>query len=209
MWERALRKAAVPVAYTSGFSPRPKLSFGLALPTGCESLAEYLDIELGAPMPAMEVSARLEGQFPRGIEITASGELEDGGGSLQQDVTSCGWEMEVPDVDLSTLEAKVAAAMSADSIPVRRERKGREETDDLRPALLELSAGGIPGGACMLSAELATRPRGVRPTELGRALGFELGLCRRTHQWIEGEGSRTEPLAPDAARPRVASELAS
>ncbi len=209
MWERALRKAALPVAYTSGFSPRPKLSFGLALPTGCESLAEYLDVELVAPMPAAEVSARLEGQFPKGIEITASGELEDGGESLQQDVTSCGWDIEVPDVDLSTLQATIALALGAENIPVRRERKGREEKDDLRPALLDLSASGVQGGGCLLSAELATRPRGVRPSELGRALGFELGLCRRTHQWIEGGGSRTEPLAPDAARPRVASERAS
>ena len=46
MWERALRRGRVPVAYTAGFSPRPQLSFGLALPTGCESVAEYLDITL-------------------------------------------------------------------------------------------------------------------------------------------------------------------
>ena len=46
MWERALRRAELPLAYTEGFSPRPQLSFGLALPTGCESLAEYLDVVL-------------------------------------------------------------------------------------------------------------------------------------------------------------------
>ncbi|MDQ1361654.1 MAG: hypothetical protein QOJ44_2031, partial [Acidimicrobiaceae bacterium] len=43
MWERALRKARLPLAYTEGFSPRPQLSFGLALPTCSESIAEYLD----------------------------------------------------------------------------------------------------------------------------------------------------------------------
>src|SRR5439155_18331723 len=46
MWERACRRVRVPLAYTRGFSPRPKLSFGLALPTGAESLAEYLDMDL-------------------------------------------------------------------------------------------------------------------------------------------------------------------
>ena len=46
MWERALRRAGLPLAYTEGFSPRPQLSFGLALPTGCESVAEYLDVAL-------------------------------------------------------------------------------------------------------------------------------------------------------------------
>src|ERR1019366_4196594 len=51
MWERALRRAALPLAYTEGFSPRPQLSFGLALPTGCESLAEYLDVVLDDRRP--------------------------------------------------------------------------------------------------------------------------------------------------------------
>lgn len=199
----------MPVAYTSGFSPRPKLSFGLALPTGCESLAEYLDVDLTSPMPATEISDRLAGQFPKGIDITARSELEDGGGSLQQDVTSCSWEIEVPGVDSATLESIVGTALSASSLPVRRERKGREEQDDLRPAVRGLSTLGISRGSSVLIADLGTRPRGVRPSELGRALGIELGLSRRTHQWIEGEGSRTEPLAPDAPRPEVASERAS
>ena len=51
MWERALRRAGLPLAYTEGFSPRPQLSFGLALPTGCESLAEYVDVVLDDTRP--------------------------------------------------------------------------------------------------------------------------------------------------------------
>jgi radical SAM-linked protein len=204
MWERALRKASVPVSYTSGFSPRPKLSFGLALPTGCESVAEYLDIEASSPVAAYEIAARLKGHFPAGIEITASAELEDGRGSLQQDVTSCAWEIQVPGVDHRALGRVVDAALGASSLPVRRERKGREEDDDLRPAVRELVVCATSQGCCSLQAELSTRPRGVRPSELGRALGVELGLSRRTHQWIEIEGSRVEPLEPDAARPLIA-----
>jgi radical SAM-linked protein len=46
MWERALRRTQLPIAVTAGFTPRPKVSFGLALPTGHESVAEYLDVEL-------------------------------------------------------------------------------------------------------------------------------------------------------------------
>ena len=51
MWERALRRARMPVSYTAGFTPRPQLSFGLALPTGCESRGEYLDLRLGPAEP--------------------------------------------------------------------------------------------------------------------------------------------------------------
>src|SRR3954466_11109388 len=64
IWERALRRAAVPVAYTEGFSPHPKLSFGLALSTGHESLGEYLDVDIAAAAAAsvdiQELPARIE-----------------------------------------------------------------------------------------------------------------------------------------------------
>jgi uncharacterized protein (DUF2344 family) len=50
MWERALRRAGLPVAYTEGFSPRPKLHFGLALTTGYESRAEFLDVDLATDL---------------------------------------------------------------------------------------------------------------------------------------------------------------
>ncbi len=123
--------------YSSGFSPRPKLSFGLALPTGCESLAEYLDVELAkSRCPRTEVSARLQGQFPAGIEITASGELEDGRrlASAGRHARAAG-RSRFQGVDHSALGRLVDAALWARrSLPVRRERKGREEEDDLRPA---------------------------------------------------------------------------
>src|ERR1700689_5256175 len=51
MWERALRRAELPLAYSEGFSPRAQLSFGLALPTGCESLAEYVDVAIDGDRP--------------------------------------------------------------------------------------------------------------------------------------------------------------
>ena len=208
MWERALRRARVPVAYTAGFSPRPKLSFGLALPTGCESLAEYLDVELAGQLAPGEVSARLEGQFPAGIYVTACAELSRGG-SLQQEVTSCTWDIEVPGHEQQALEEIVVRALGAPSLPVRRQRKGRMEEDDLRPSVRSLAVLGVSQGPCLLRAELYTRPRGVRPPELGQALGVELGPARRTHQWIEIDGSQAEPLAADAARPLTALERAS
>ena len=71
-WERAVRKAQVRLAYSAGFTPRPKLSFGLALPTGGESLAEYLDMELDpteVPGDLAEFGARLGAELPVGYEI--------------------------------------------------------------------------------------------------------------------------------------------
>ena len=75
MWERALRRAELPLAYTEGFSPRPQLSFGLALPTGCESLAEYLDVVLDDRRPetaAVDLDTLpglLTGLLPEGVDV--------------------------------------------------------------------------------------------------------------------------------------------
>ena len=83
--------------------------------------------------------------------------------------------------------------LAAPILTVRRERKGRQAEDDIRPAILALSVTG-PNGH--LRAELATHPRGVRPGDLVAALGTDAvpGRACRTHQWIERDGARFEPL---------------
>jgi radical SAM-linked protein len=220
IWERALRRAGLPVAYTQGFSPRPELSFGLALPTGCESVAEYLDVSLTTELDPRDVAERVGGQLPTGIEVVRAAEPEPGSGSLQEEVTSCAWEISVPGTTRSRLAGVLVAAMSAGSLPVRRERKGRLVSDDVRPSLIALRAvDRVPEGesrsrtivvdgadeahygdhGAVLTAELATRPRGVRPMELAQVLGIEFGLARRTCQWIERGGSKFEPLEVEAA----------
>jgi radical SAM-linked protein len=196
MWERALRRARVPVAYTAGFTPRPQLSFGLALPTGCESIAEYLDMTTDAPVDPDEAAQRIGAQLPDGVDVVAAGVIESGTTSLQEDVSSCTWEIGVPAVVAGDLDTAVGRVLDADSLPLQRERKGRHVVDDLRPSVLSLVCTSDAEGAVLL-AELGTRPRGVRPSELAQALGIELGLARRTCQWIERDGSRWEPLRAD------------
>ncbi|HUY63630.1 MAG TPA: TIGR03936 family radical SAM-associated protein [Acidimicrobiales bacterium] len=202
IWERALRRAQLQVAYTGGFSPRPQISFGLALPTGCESTSEYLDVAFDGEVRPEELAAQLSPVLPEGITVLAAGEVEPGAASLQQDVSACSWVIDVPAVSTIDLDRAVAATMAAATLPVRRERKGRHETDDLRPSLLALAVTDAPvgdnGGGSRLLADLATRPRGVRPSELAEALAVELGPARRTHQWIERDGSRREPLVAGA-----------
>jgi radical SAM-linked protein len=209
MWERALRRARMPVAYTAGFTPRPQLSFGLALPTGCESDAEYLDIALDEPVAPSELARRASPMLPEGVDVVAAAVLEPGTNSLQEDVSSCTWEIRVPGVGSVELEVAIGHALVADSLPITRERKGRDVVDDLRPSVLALSCAGYDADGAQLVAELGTRPRGVRPSELAQALGVELGLARRTCQWIERDGSRWEPLRVDPAGTAVNWERAS
>jgi radical SAM-linked protein len=184
MWERALRRAALPMAYTEGFNPRPQLSFGLALPTGAESLAEYVDVALdpdratAAGIVPSSLPTVLDGLLPEGLHIEEAVAVERSKDSLQQMVTSCSWTMRLAGVDRTELTSMVAALLAADSVPITRERKGREELDDLRPSVLALAeadaatdASVDPTGRTVgLVAELSTRPRGVRPVELLRGL---------------------------------------
>src|SRR5690606_28651836 len=89
IWERALRKVQLPVAATAGFTPRPKISFGLALPTGAESIAEYVDIELREDVTAADLDIatlprRLSAALPVGFDVLVVAERDPGAGSLQE-----------------------------------------------------------------------------------------------------------------------------
>ena len=219
MWERALRRSRLPVALSQGFNPHPLLSFGLALPTGCESLGEYLDVRLEPPddperfdAGLAELPAQLSSLLPGGVEVQAVKPLHMGHGSLQQEVASCNWQLEVLEVAGEELAGRVERLLAAPSLLVRRERKGRQTEDDIRPAILTLALDPADGSGPddqpqhevhpnhpngRLHALLATHPRGVRPSDLVAALGTDVVLARacRTHQWIERDGARFEPLS--------------
>ena len=207
MWERALRRSRLPLAYSQGFVPHPLVSFGLALPTGCESLGEYLDLRLEpagtGEIPVTALPAALSALLPEGIVVEAAALIGDAEGSLQQEVASCDWELEVLGVRDEELRERVEKVLAAPMLSVLRERKGRQTEDDIRPAIRTLSVTSPDGH---LRAELATHPRGVRPGDLVAALGAPAapGRACRTHQWIERDGARFEPLT--ASEPGTAAD---
>lgn len=207
IWERALRRAGLPVAYSEGFSPRPKLSFGLALSTGHESRGEYLDVNLregalGGDVAAEVFPARVDPVLPEGIAVQTAVPLAPGADSLQQAVTSCTWHFQLSGLAPDELAAAVDRALSAGEIVVTRVRKGHEVTDDIRPGILDLQVLPHGPGPGWVEAELATQPRSLRPAELVSALDPALHADRvvRIHQWTLVGGARREviPLPPAA-----------
>lgn len=213
MWERAFRKARLEVAVSSGFTPRPKLSFGLALPTAAESVIEVFDATLVSDLDLGELVSRLGSVLPDGVVVTSA--TIAGPQSIQEDVVATTWVLALdrPPTDVAD---RVAALDSATECWIERERKGERRRDDIRPGILELRAQAdsavLPAvwrddvrTSALVEATVTTSGRGVRPTELVDALfpGDEpwnvMSRVIRTHQWIE----RTDaPSAPFEVRAR-------
>ncbi|HUR49242.1 MAG TPA: TIGR03936 family radical SAM-associated protein [Acidimicrobiales bacterium] len=212
MWERALRKVALAVAYTSGFSPRPRIAFGFALPTGAESLAEYVDIGLALDRSheLSDIPSRLTPALPEGLEVTGGVIMDAGSPALQAAVTCSTWELNpislaagrpspaAPDrgapPTLAMLAERLDQFMSSRTFEIEVERKGTSVPTDIRPGVLAAALNDDGVITCDLSA------KGTRPGDFLRALGADPLEARilRTQQWIDHQGGRAEPLAPGA-----------
>lgn len=196
IFERSFRRLTVPVAYTEGFSPRPKISFGLALTVAHESQAEYLDVDLATSVDLEEFPVQLSAVLPEGIDVIAAAEVEAGAVSLQQAIVACSWEIEVLGCSLPEVVTAVETAMASPELPLQRERKGKTAVVDVRPAIVDLVVLGPTERGVALMALLATEPFSLRPTELVQRLHPDLseGRVRRLHQWTSVEPEWTEPI---------------
>src|SRR6478752_7480540 len=134
--ERAFRITKLPLAFTEGFSPRPKVSFGLALSTGHESEAEYVDIVLAEDVDLDALADRLNSGLPEGIRIVGVTALADRAPALQEAVTCVEWRVDVAHADLTNvdpqqLRERVDAAMALPALPTTKRRKGRDVVEDV------------------------------------------------------------------------------
>ncbi len=215
--ERAFRVAQLPLAFSEGFSPRPKVSFGLALSTGHESDAEYVDLVFAEEVELETLPARLTPALPEGIAVVGVRALADRAPALQEAVTAVEWRVDVAHTDLTEVDPaqlrdRIDTALAMPALPTTKRRKGRDVIEDVRPVIRriivcdESSAAGLPTAVEM---ELTTQPRGAKPGEVLAAIGdFTETRARRTHQWIERDGARQMPLDADT-RPRVPEAYAS
>jgi len=180
------------------------ISFGLALPTGAESIAEYVDIELQPDVEAddvdlTELPTRLSDALPDGFDVLAAIEREQGADSLQQAVTSCTWQLWSSQLTADDHRAACRLLESAELV-LERERKGKRSADDVRPMILDLHPD--PSGDHLI-ADLVTIGRALRPGELAELAYPDIDArdvrALRTHQWLDDDGSRREviPLPAD------------
>jgi len=211
-WERTIRRCELPVAYSEGFSPRPRLHYGLALPTGAESLAEYLDLDLSRDVDLGGLDVRLGDGLPVGVDVTGIAEVPSNATALQAVVDHCTWEIGLTGVGAAELAGIAGELMARDEVPFTFERKGKQLTEDVRAAFRSLAVlPDLRDGAAVLTAALATQPRSIRPSELLACLG-EPGDVRRicrNEQWMTIDGVARPPLAAGDPSPPVGERLAS
>src|SRR5262245_4580497 len=166
VWLRAARRARIPVAFSRGHHPLPRIGFGPALPLGFSSVDEYLDLELVERLVADEVATRLTAELPEGLVVTAVREVAAAAPSIDHDAYAFAYEVDVtpldPAPDARALQSAVERFALATEFPVRKHSKRGERTVDARRFVRALDVAG-PG---RLAIELSAGPEGSLKPEV-------------------------------------------
>jgi len=206
-FERAVRRAELPVAFSHGFSPHPKISYAGAAPTGAASEAEYLEISLTHEWDAEEVRAALDEALPPGLDVLEV--VVAGPGSLAERLEASEWRISLPGADPSAVEDAVRTFLAAEEVMVERMTKRGLRSFDCREPVLRLAVvtGEPEVETCaILQVVLRHGTPAVRPDDVlaGVLEGATLpvtgpALLTRLAQGPldEGAGTVDDPLARD------------
>ncbi len=167
MFERACRRAHIPLSFTGGYSPKPRITFALSLPTGTEALAEWLDLELAEAWSPEEVMRNLNDQLPSGVGVVDSWKVPVDVPALNGRVRFMNYEALLPE-PLEGLDDMVRDLMSRPDVPVVRVKKGKERTLDLKDYLVSMES---PDNRTLIfSLALKGEKGSARPQEVLQAL---------------------------------------
>lgn len=171
LWERAMRRADLPLSYSQGFHPQPKISLASALPLGFSSRGEVLDVRFNEEIPTEEIASRLKDSLPPDIQVTHVESVDEREPALQTQVLSATYDVHLTEpVDGSELTRKVEELMKAESLP----RERRDKLYDLRPLIETLDVLTEADRKVWMQMKLAARDGATgRPEEVLNALGIE------------------------------------
>ena len=203
VFERALRRSQVPVAFSAGFSPHPKVSWVGAAATGVASEAEYVEIALAELRDPEEIRLALDASLPEGIDLVEAVTAQPGT-NLPDLVTASLWRIELPGVAVPDLERAVAAFEAAPAVEVERMTKNGRRTFDARHAVVSLTP--TAGDGCaILGAVVQHVTPAVRPDDVltglravsDLAIPVPPSVTRLAQGPLTAEGGVGDPLAPD------------
>ena len=206
-FERAVFRARIPMAYSSGFNPHPRISYAGAAPTGSASEAEYLEIALAQVVEPAGVHAALDEALPEGLDVLEV--VASHGGSLADRLEASRWRLTLPGADPQALEEAVARFLDAGEVPVSRMTKKGLRTFDCRAAVVSLTShvAAESGEECaILDVVLRHGTPSVRPDDILAGLrevaGLEVGTAPLAQRLAQGPldprtGTVGDPLEPD------------
>ena len=212
-FERALRRVGVPMAFSAGFSPHPKISYANAVPTGTASEAEYLEIGVLAELDPDRLRDALNSALPDGMEImdVVIARTSDFVGRLEAGE----WRLELPGVEPDFARSAGARFLAEPEIEVSRMTKGGLRRFDARGAVVELaecSGEGDASGCAILRLVVRHGTPSVRPDDILAALTAVADLAppippriTRLAQGPLDEDARTvqDPFLPDRGEASV------
>ena len=176
-FERAIFRARVPMAYSSGFNPHPRISYAGAAPTGSASEAEYLEIGLAEVVDPAAIHAVLDEALPDGLDLVEV--VVSPGGPFAELLEASHWVVDVAGA-FEAAQGAVTAFLATESVPVSRMTKKGLREFDCRAAVVSLAAVESPTGT-RLDLVLRHAVPAVRPDDvlsgLASATGFEAGAA--------------------------------
>lgn len=189
LMSRAVRRAGLPIAYSQGFSPTPRLAFASSLPVGVTSAAEYVDLQLNTPVEWEQVKNRLNDVLPDGFRILAGAALPEKYPPLMSLITTARYQIKVLG-EAPDLEKKTADLIASGQILASVKRKNKEEQVDVRGLIDSLAYDPLQR---LIELQCASGVQAnLRPMDLLPLLGLELRdvLIHRTDLLIKAGAGR-------------------
>jgi radical SAM-linked protein len=172
--ERAVFRAQIPMAYSSGFHPHPRISYAGASPTGAASEAEYLELGLAERREPEDVRRALDAALPDGLDVAAI--VESGGGSLADRLTASSWLVELRGAAPADVAGAAATFLGTESVLVERMTKKGLRTFDCRAAVVALDVTEASGEPALALVLRHTAPA-VRPDDVLSGLAAASGFA--------------------------------
>ncbi|MGQ9626997.1 MAG: TIGR03936 family radical SAM-associated protein [Anaerolineae bacterium] len=175
LWERALRRAGVPLAYSQGFNPQPRITVAAPLPVGFTGRAELIDVLLAGPVDLPDFARKVQGTLPGGVELLAVEEIPLKAPALPALVRRAEYRASVEAEERAEeMTERVAGLLAAEQLFRQRKKRGQMRKYDLRPLIEELWVEGCAGGQCVFGMLLHAESQATgRPDEVLAALGLE------------------------------------
>lgn len=203
-FERALRRSGVPMAYSAGFSPHPRISYANAAPTGAASEAEYVEIGTAAEVDPQLLRDRLNEALPGGFAIVEVVPVRTGDFAARLEASV--WQVRLPGADPGEVGAAISELLKRDHVEVTRMMKKGPRNFDVRGALASLQSTVGDDGCAIMTMVVRHEVPSVRPDDVLAGLRQVSNLATpsppvvtRMAQGPLDEASHTvsDPLEPD------------